>query len=170
MRFFPRITEVAEEKIADRLPERFALVFDGWKMGSTHFLALFASFPADGDCGYELRLLTFSPLINETSLGAAQHLSSISYILELYRKSISNFCALIGDNCCMNKALDRMASRPLIGCASYRFNLAVKEILCENEDLLDRVNYLMGKLKGLLISAKLRKVTPLEARMRNDTR
>lgn len=58
----------------------------------------------------------------------------------------------------------------MIGYASHQFNLASKEILAEDEDLLVRVNTLMGKLKNLILALKLRQLTNLVSKTRNDTR
>jgi hypothetical protein len=77
---------------------------------------------------------------------------------------------LIGDNCNTNKALATLARRPLVGCASHRFNLAVKDLLKEYSDLLNDINALMKKLKNLIPSAKLRKFTALRPKCSNATR
>ena len=65
MRYLPLITESVDKKISDMLPDQFAIILDGWFSGSTHFLAVFASFPYNNDPGFQLRLLTFSPLGDE---------------------------------------------------------------------------------------------------------
>ena len=83
---------------------------------------------------------------------------------------MENVCALIGDNCNTNRAMSSSAGVPLIGCANHRFNLAAKEIVSEDEDLLVRINSVMLKLKNLVFAAKLRKLTPLAAKTRNATR
>ena len=69
-----------------------------------------------------------------------------------------------------NKAIANRACVPLIGCASHRFNLAVQDLLSEEEAALSKVNHLMVKLGTLLLGAKLRKLTPLRPKTRNMTR
>lgn len=51
------------------LPDLFAIVFDGWSVGATHYLAIFASFTADYDNGFTQRLLSFSPFGEEEEDG-----------------------------------------------------------------------------------------------------
>ena len=115
MSYLPRVTAVVERKISDILPDKFALVFDGWTIGSTHFLAVFASFPAEKEIGYSMRLLTMSPMGEEEDLTAPTHLKFIEYILGVYEKTMREVVCLIGDNCNTNKALADLAKVPLIG-------------------------------------------------------
>lgn len=42
MKYFPKLTALVEQKVAALLPEKIALVFDGWKTGSVHYFACFA--------------------------------------------------------------------------------------------------------------------------------
>ena len=74
MKIMKLLTETVERKIIGLLPSIFALVFDGWTMGQTHYLGVFATFP-DGESksGYKQVLLSFSPLTNEESLNAENH-------------------------------------------------------------------------------------------------
>ena len=41
------LTAAVEKKISDSLPSIFALVFDGWTLGQTHYIAVFATYPDD---------------------------------------------------------------------------------------------------------------------------
>ena len=38
------LTKEVESIITKLLPDKFALIFDGWKSGDTHFVGIFASF------------------------------------------------------------------------------------------------------------------------------
>ena len=62
-----------------------------------------ASFPKDQ--GHEIALLAFSPLLDETTLGANQHIELLNETLQLYGKSTDNVVALIADNCEVNKLI-----------------------------------------------------------------
>ena len=170
MRYLSLLTEVVEQKIARLLPEKIALVFDGWTSGTSHYLAVFASFPAPNKRGYEMRLLTMSPMGDESRLDAEEHYQFISFTLSLYNKSWKNVCCLIGDNVSTNKCLSTKAKVPFIGCASHRFNLAVRALLQDDEPLVSKIQNIMVKLRTLLLSAKLRKLTPIAPRIRNITR
>ena len=170
VKYMLKVTEVVEKKIEKELPSLFALAFDGWSNGSNHFVATFASFTTDNDNGYKQVLLSFLTLEDETTQSADEHCKHLDYVLRCYNKSWSNFAALIGDNCSVNKRVATNCSVPLIGCASHRYNLAVQTRLAQNEPLLEKIHKLMTKLKHGLSAAKLRRLTPLAAVNRNKTR
>ena len=65
------LTKKVEQEIIKAMPEKIALIVDGWTSGSTHYLGVMASF-CDMDQNVEVPLLAFSPLIDETSQSAAQ--------------------------------------------------------------------------------------------------
>lgn len=80
-------------------------------------------------------------------------------------KYMTSVAASVGDNCSTNKLFATLAGTRFVSCASHRFNLAVEDILAENEDIIDTVHSLMTvKLGTLIISAKLRKLvsTPFD--------
>jgi len=87
MSYLTGLTKLVETRIKDLLPEKFSLVFDGWSAGSTHFVAVFASFTSEKeDSGYETRLLGFSPFEDETSCDGDHHIEFIKGVLEIYGK------------------------------------------------------------------------------------
>ncbi|KAH9135418.1 hypothetical protein LEN26_006419 [Aphanomyces euteiches] len=106
---------------------------------------------------------------DKTRMTSDAHLEFMVFVLELYGKSWSNVVALIGDNCSTNIALARKAAVSFIGCASHRFNLAVKDILANHEPLLAKINRIMLKLQDLVPAAQLRQFTSLQSRPRNAT-
>ena len=59
-KYMDKVTKAVELKIAEQLPERFTLAIDGWTKGTTHFVAIFASYPHEDT--YATALLTFTPL------------------------------------------------------------------------------------------------------------
>eukprot|EP00171_Calliarthron_tuberculosum_P003338 IDg3338t1 len=148
IRYLPKLTAYAEEKIFVKLPQKIVLVFDGWSTGSTHILAIYASFPSDDPAGCALQLLAFSPMGHESSLNADEHIEFIS----------------------TNRSIADKASVPLIGCASHRFNLAVQAILTEEEDILAKISAMMSKLKNLTLAAELFPLCSLRAKTRKVTR
>ena len=91
------ITRKVENIISDMLPDKFAVIFDGWRAGDTHFVALFATFMYEG--ARKQILLCFSPLLDETSQDAVEHVEFIKKSLQLYGKNLQNVCCFIGDNC-----------------------------------------------------------------------
>jgi hypothetical protein len=44
MKYIKLTTERVEKKIADSLPNEFGIIIDGWKEGTTHYIAVFASY------------------------------------------------------------------------------------------------------------------------------
>lgn len=163
------LVKEVEAHISKHLPDKFALVIDGWSKSSTHFLAIFAAYTDDD--GVATALLAFSPMPDETQFTAKTHYDFIAWVLEsVYGKSFDNVVAIIGDNCETNKAICNMCKLPLIGCASHRFNLAVKLFLEPYDPILNKVNILMGRLKGLKLSGLLRDMTHLRPIQRNITR
>ena len=169
MKIMDLTTRKVENKIKEVLPDKFALVIDGWTKNSTHFVAIFVSFHADTKVGFEQVMLAFSPMNSETSFRASDHFGFIEWVLGLYGKSLDNVVAVIGDNVSTNQALADMCKKPLIGCASHRFNLAMKKFLDPFESLMSKITDLMGKLKTLKMSGKLRKFSHLRPVQRNDT-
>ena len=160
MKYLNLVTEATEKKISKQLPCKFALMFDGWSHMSTHYVAIFASFNGpDEKC--KTALLTFSPLLDESHLNAAGHVQLIEASLALYGKEWSNVVALIADNCELSKAISDQTNKPLIGCASHRFVLAVNKFIAGEMETVTKVNSLMVKLRTFKMSAKLREHTPL---------
>jgi len=71
----------------------------------------------------------------------------------------------------VNKSIADKTKKPLLGCYSHRFNLAVKDYLLEYEKILEHVNQLMIKLRTIKNRCKLRKLQcPYEPIRRNTTR
>ena len=172
-KYMDLLTREVEKKKGLVLPAKFSLVVDGWTKKSTHFIGIFATYPAQNEVGYEYALLLFSPMVVETSFTAQQHMEHLEFVLQLYGKTMhENVIAIIGDNCETMKCLANLCSVPLVGCASHRFNLAVNKYM-EYQDhmsVLNKINGLMGKLKNLKLAGKLRKYTELRPVQRNETR
>lgn len=169
-KYLYELFELVRKKISSILPDVFAIIFDGWSHGITHYLGIFATFSSNALNGYNSILLAFSPLENEESLNADEHIKFLDITLDKYQKSWENVACLIGDNCSTNRSIARKMKKSFVGCASHRFNLAVKDYLKTYENILSKVNELMKKLKKLVPSAKLAKFTKLRAKTRNCTR
>ncbi len=137
---------------------------------TTHFIGVFASFACDNPNGYETVLLCFSPKINERSFTAQDHKEFIEFTLSLYDKNLNNVVAIIGDNAEVNRATSRLCKIPIIGCSSHKLHLAITQYLCRYQDLLDKVNGIMCKLRSFKLSGKLRTQTNLRPVQRNKTR
>ena len=75
-----------------------------------------------------------------------------------------------GDNLNTKNSIADISGHRLIGCASLRLNLAVKDVLNEGKELLQKINTIMVKLRGLILGEKLKKLTNLTPKVRNVTR
>lgn len=101
--------------------------------------------------------------------GEDEHVGFIHFVLSVFGKGINNVVALVGDNCNVGKSICNKLNRPLIGCASYRFNLAVSDLLSDHNGTIQEVNSLMVKIRTSLLSAKLHARTQLPAKTKDRT-
>ncbi|RHY87136.1 hypothetical protein DYB35_008354 [Aphanomyces astaci] len=58
----------------------------------------------------------------------------------------------------------------MVGCASHRLNLAVRQFLDKQEATLDTIHAVMLRCRTVKNRAALRELTPLAPKLRNDTR
>ncbi|KAG3117837.1 hypothetical protein PI125_g3415 [Phytophthora idaei] len=153
--------------IAEEMGIVFGVMYDGWIHGTMHFVAVYGQYVVGG----QLRrtLLAVSPL-DERSQDADAHIALLCNVLAVYNKTIDMILFLVADNCSTNHSIVNKLGIQLVGCASHRFNLAVKKFLTEHEDLLHQVNNLMLQLRQPNNAAELFKLTPLRAKKRNLTR
>ena len=77
-----------EIAIKDQLPDKFAIAFDGWATGSTHYVGIMATVLKESS--YETMLLAFTTLIDETCLNSAENCRLIEETLELDGTDLDN--------------------------------------------------------------------------------
>ena len=93
-------------------------------------------------------------------------------MLAIYGKDTTNVICFVGDNCNVNQSIARTMKIPLIGCASHKFNLAVKRWIKEQPqltDIIEKVAAVMKKASTLKVAAKLKKSTKYATVRENDT-
>ena len=177
-------THLVAENIADELQKAglISLLLDGWTADgtSTHYIAIFAGYKHPETGKYTEVLLAIQPTLNEEgAMGADAHEELLQSTIELYKLTKTNILCLIGDNCNTNKCLARQWKVPLVGCASHRFNLAVKAWLEAQpglNDIIKKLSTLMSKACNLRAAHVLRDLTfdahgrELRAQQMNDTR
>lgn len=67
---------------------------------------------------------------------------------------------MTADNCSVNQAIGRrVGALPMIGCASHRIILAMKNSMVKDANLLGKVHLVMKKLVTIKGRALLRKVS-----------
>ena len=169
-KYLTKVTELVEKYIHDDLPEKFAIVFDGWTRHSVHYLAIFAVYLKNGQ--KQVVLLAIAPPINEESYNSDEHIIFIQETLNIYGKTLENVCCFVGDNCETNQSVSRKTGIALIGCYSHKLNLAVKKHLENSEEkvAVHAVHNLMVELRTLKNAARLRKLGLNLATLDNDTR
>ncbi|EGZ06100.1 hypothetical protein PHYSODRAFT_532032 [Phytophthora sojae] len=153
---------------------------DGWTASCRHYVALFAVY-RDSTCGADADerrcksrryiLLAFCPLDDESDMGSQAHYDFIADTLSVYECSWSRVSFLVGDNCSTNQCIGRKeGALPLIGCASHRFNLAVRAFLEAHETMVEKVHKFMKKLATVKGRAVLKKISKLHPKLNNVTR
>jgi hypothetical protein len=142
------LEEHLQTYIAQNLPEKFGILFDGWSDSNVHYLAVYAVVPFSDIFG-QYPLLMFSPLLDEENLSSESYNAAFDWIMDKYKKKHENISFFIGDNCSINVKAARDRGIPLIGCASHRLNLAVKKFLIKFSPILEKLNCLMKKLKTI---------------------
>lgn len=132
-KYMTAVKENVFTKIISILPDIFALIFDGWSDGiGGHYVGVFASFN-EGKVVKKV-LLALKPLIDDTVFTAREYELFILDILCKYQKSINNVICIIGDNCNTNTSTAKLLNRPLVGCASHRLSVFVKnDVYKDNE-------------------------------------
>jgi hypothetical protein len=90
----------AFKNVSDFLPEKFGIVFDGWKRFSKLFVASFAFFVKNGK--EERILLGIRRLPDHTNQTALNHKDYLEQLLAEHGKTLDNVSFLVGDNCKTN--------------------------------------------------------------------
>lgn len=134
VKYLQIVPKHVKTRIAEALPDRFALLSDGWSAKGTHFGAKYDCYPTFTSCGFEKVVLAFAPKVSEEKIDSQNHYKLIKFVLDVFRRSFNNIVAVISDNCPTNLRLgqDVFPKHPycmFIWCASHRFNRAVGDIL-----------------------------------------
>jgi hypothetical protein len=82
-------------------------------------------------------MLSIKPLLSDGIQGmrAVDHIEHLEKVLNRYGKKMSAVICLVGDNCSVNQSIAQIMKVPLLGCASHKFNLAVRRWIDEQPDL-----------------------------------
>lgn len=128
MSYLPKLTAHVEKKVAELLPDRFA-VLDGWSGGDTLYVAVFGSFPKNHPLGYYLVLLAIAPKEDGDSLKTKDLSEYLKFVLSAYDKKMANVVAIVGDKETKNKPFARCVGQSLVGCYSHRYKLVLKDVL-----------------------------------------
>jgi len=123
-----RIKEYLVKLIANQLPDRFAIIFDGWSDGlGGHYVGIFARCMIKAEI--KNYLLCMRPFLDRASYKASDYAMLILHVLTQYTKNIDNVVCIIADNCTTNVKAARILGVPLVGCASHRLALFIKNYI-----------------------------------------
>ncbi|KAG6944893.1 hypothetical protein JG687_00017586 [Phytophthora cactorum] len=142
------VTNAVENAIGYEMPESFGLIIDGWTHGTEHYRAIYGCY--ETKTGLQYPLLSLASVVEEPDdhLNAESHLKAIKRFLPFF----------------VNKRLADLLGVPLVGFASHRLNLAVRDFLQPSESDLEEVQQLMRKLRTLNQAVKLRSPVFLSSR------
>lgn len=93
MNYLTSVSQIVERKKAVLLPDMFALIFDGCKSGTTHYLTIFSSKPLRGIPEAQYVLLAFSKMCEEESISEDEDMHCTNFVLSVYEKYWSNIGA-----------------------------------------------------------------------------
>lgn len=123
---------------------------------------MFAVVPNNSFKGFIEYLLSFSPLDNGDQQTADAHSEFLEFVFEeVYGKSLNNVSAIIGDNFSTNRSSGRGLSSTFIGVYIHKFHLGVKEILEQQEGVIEKVQNIMHKLSLSIPAPEIYRATGL---------
>lgn len=98
--------------------------------------------------------LALLPLEDETTQGADEHIIFLTFVLEIFGKTLVNVVALIEDTCSLNRYISIEMGIHLMSCAIHCFELSVKDTILADHSLIVQVHQLMKNICTPLISGR----------------
>ena len=142
MKYLDSLGFEVQQVLANLLPEKFGLIFDGWDDGSSNiYFGVFVIWWDQKHSANRVYLLRLCSLIRAADFGAASHLESIEQFLRDVGKTIENVACFMGDNCRTNIAFANRAEKPFTGCHPFigEFQLILSSTGQFFHDLVDDV-------------------------------
>ena len=168
MKYHTAIMEIILDEVKKIVTKQpvYGLYFDGWSDGNgRHYLGIYLV------CATGKFLLSHTLLLDETNQNATNNVATIKDVLQFFDLDLEKcqFCCSDNTNVC--PAIARGLGKPLIGCKSHLFNLAVKEWIRDNHaELVEKVQQISLKLLDNNPAGKLRGCTPLKPKKVQLTR
>lgn len=147
------MTYHAEAIISSTLPDRFALAFEGNTTADSHYVPVFATFPPSNSDGYSAVHIALSLFSDEEKIDADVHIILLYFVLSIFHKHAGFVLSLFVDNQPVNQNVGRKMVLHLIGCASHHFELTLKEVDSERQEVISKVHRLMSQVRSPLITA-----------------
>ena len=141
------VATICEEKLAERVPDEFALIVDGWESGRMGYAGVFLSFPYEHDGPNGVRVVTnkqvmlrLTPL-NEPGFTAVNYARTIDGMLKRIGKGWPNVVSLTADNTSVNPCLAKLIlpgvkeeRTNFVGCCAHIFVLATRKWLSKQQE------------------------------------
>lgn len=143
---------------------RLDLVFNRCTSGFNHYVTVFSSFLTTPWSGFSNRLPPVSLIIDESLHDADEHIDFLTSELGFYKTTWARVTRFIVDNCSVNRTIAHKVGILCIGCVIHRLNLLIRDFLTNDELVFSKVNRLIFKLRTLLLSAKMRLLTPFDGK------
>lgn len=150
-KYFHLLVKKVKAEIEAALPSTFGLLFDGWSLGSEHYLAIFATWTMPISSTVKTALLS---CYVQDDIDDAEYLSDVQDsdrvfgltaedqfdciidVLMSYGRTLED-CQhmekfvefMTGDNCSTNVKMARKAKIPFVGCKSHLLNLDVQAFI-----------------------------------------
>jgi hypothetical protein len=190
---------IVKEKIQGRLPDKFAVYFDGWTNRKNHYLGVVASFIDRGVP--EQRLLSLSPILDippgasdntpddefisvfspentngnvASSFTAEIIKSNLTHVLRTYyNKRWKNVTNLGGDNASVCHRVAELARKSYDPCCNHLLSLELHRVVKFEqplEDALSAVHDVMKEASRLKVAPEVKKLTNLTALLPGQTR
>lgn len=149
------LCDVMKETLQKELPPKYVVVFDGWTEGTQHYIGVAASYmkTVDGKETACQTMVSMKPLLADgiTGMRDINHIEHLSNVLQGYGRSNNDIICLVGDNSAVNnQSMARILGVPLIGCASHKFNLAVRRWISEQLTLTPNIEKVSCSSLGLV--------------------
>lgn len=162
-RSMEKLQDEVEEVLQQMLPPKFGLVLDCWTSADVQYIAIFAVFPETSDHSSKQVLLTFSPFAREEETTYLFKL--LTDVLEFYERSWTSVLFLVSNDNELIQHVQENKQVPGVGCATQRFELAVKTFLEPYGSLISSVHVLMTKFQTVKGRKILKKETTLMPRL-----
>jgi hypothetical protein len=193
------MAQIVKAKIAARLPDQFAVYFDGWTNRKYHYLGVVASFIDRGVP--EQRLLSLSPILNvapgatddtpddefitlfspesctgnlASSFTAEIIKSNLTHVLRTYyNKRWKNVANLSGDNASVCHRVAELARKPYDPCCNHLLSLELNRVVKSEQPIADTLSAVHEVVKEGLkqkVAAAIKKLTNLTSLLPGATR
>lgn len=162
---------LVEKNVKESLPEKFAIMFDGWFDSKVQYVSVFATHLSNGT--YSESFLAHASLLKKDDVGTNQLVAFISETLAVFEKDLKNIIELINDNWAVNQKISKLAKKTFIGYTSHKVNLSVEKWIDEQTGLHEAlifVRIIVSQLRKFKNASRLRELARLGVVLPNEMR